>query len=89
MVRYRVIAVLMLSLLVISGILGIFALPSPASAASSTDTGMNWQNINYNLNGTNDSPQTAFSPSNVGRPRDELDGPDAVHRSHVGAGQRR
>src|SRR5271169_1832690 len=66
MVRYRAIAVLMLSLLVVSGILGIFSLPSPANAAASSDSGANWVNINYNMNGTNDSPQTALSPSNVG-----------------------
>ena len=65
MVRYRAIAVLLLSLLVVSGILGIFALPNPANAAASADTGANWENINYNLNGTNDSPQTAIGPSNV------------------------
>ena len=28
--------------------------------------GANWENINYNLNGTNDSPQTPLTPSNVG-----------------------
>lgn len=67
MVRYRFIAVSILSLLVISGILGILASPTPANAqASSSNTGSNWQYINNNLNGTNDSPQTYFSPSNVG-----------------------
>jgi len=66
MVRYRAIAVLMLSLLVISGILGVFSVPSPAHAAASTDTGANWANINYDMNGTNDSPQTAIGPNNVG-----------------------
>ncbi len=65
MVRYRAIAVLLLSLLVVSGILGIFSVPGPASAAASADTGANWTNINYNLNGTNDSPQTAIGPNNA------------------------
>jgi len=65
MVRYRVIAVLLLSLLVVSGVLGIFSVASPASAAASPDSGANWETINYNLNGTNDSPQTAIGPSNV------------------------
>jgi outer membrane protein assembly factor BamB len=64
--HYRAVAIALLSLLVVSGILGIFAVPSPAHAASSADTGANWQYINYDLNGTNDSPQTALSPGNVG-----------------------
>jgi hypothetical protein len=65
MVRYRITAILLLSLILVSGILGILAVPTPANAAPPADTGANWQNINYNLNGTNSSPQTAFSPSNV------------------------
>ncbi len=66
MVRYRAVAISLLSLLVVSGVLGIFSIPGPASAAPSADNGANWQYINYDLNGTNYSPQTAFSPSNVG-----------------------
>jgi hypothetical protein len=66
MVRYRPVAISIIPLLVLSTVFGILA-AAPATAATSTpDTGANWQYINYNLNGTNDSPQTAFSPSNVG-----------------------
>lgn len=64
--RYRAVAISMMSLLVVSGILGILAAPNPVSAqSSSAPPGANWSYINNNLNGTNDSPQTAFSPSNV------------------------
>jgi len=66
MARNRAIALSILMLLGVSMVFGIFALPVPAHGAVSTDTGANWQYINYNMNGTNDSPQTAFSPSNVG-----------------------
>lgn len=66
---YRVLAVTFLTLLAISGIVGIFASSPPNSVsaqAAPTNTGANWRTINYNLNGTNDSPQTFFSPSNIG-----------------------
>jgi outer membrane protein assembly factor BamB len=64
--RYRSAAIFIMPVLVISGILGVFAVPTPANAqASSSPAGANWETINYNLNGTNDSPQTAFGPSNV------------------------
>ncbi len=66
MVRYRAVAISIIPLLVISTVFGILA-ASPASAQSSTAApGANWEYINYNLNGTNDSPQTSLSPSNVG-----------------------
>lgn len=64
--HYRAVAIAMLGLLVVSGVLGIFAIPSPVKAQPSTNSGANWQYINYDLNGTNSSPQTAISPSNVG-----------------------
>ncbi len=67
MVHYRAVAISVIMILVISTTLGVFAVPRPASAdAPTADTGANWQYINYNLNGTNYSPQTAISPSNVG-----------------------
>ena len=67
MVRYRAVAISIIPLLVVSTVLGIFAFPSPVNAAASTGApGANWQYVDYNLNGTNDSPQTALTPSNVG-----------------------
>jgi outer membrane protein assembly factor BamB len=67
MVRYRAVAISIIPLLVVSTVLGIFVVPHPVNAAaSSSDTGPNWEYINYNLNGTNASPQTAIGPSNVG-----------------------
>jgi putative pyrroloquinoline-quinone binding quinoprotein len=66
MVRYRAVAISIIPLLVVSTVLGILAVPPPAHAAASTaDNGANWAFPNYNLNGTNDSPQTEISPSNV------------------------
>ena len=70
MVRYRAVAISIIPLLVISTVLGIFVVPPPAHAAASTaastvDNGANWNYVNYNLNGTNDSPQTVIGPSNV------------------------
>jgi outer membrane protein assembly factor BamB len=67
--HYRALAIAMMLLLVVSGLLGIFVTPSlaPTSAAPAAGVaGANWADINYNLNGTNYSPQTALTPSNAG-----------------------
>lgn len=68
MVRYRAAAMAIMSLLVVSGLLGIFAVPSPVNAATpaAADTGANWPYDNHDLNGTNYSPQTLLGPGNVG-----------------------
>jgi outer membrane protein assembly factor BamB len=66
MVRYRAVAIFIIPLLVISTAFGILAIPSANGQASGVAAGANWAFINYNLNGTNDSPQTQLTPSNVG-----------------------
>ncbi len=66
MVRYRAFAISIIPLLVVSTILGIFAAPTPLNASAQTVApGANWTMINYNLNGTNDSPQTSIGANNV------------------------
>ena len=67
MVSYRIPAISIMSLLVISSLAGIFlGVPTPANAAApSGGPGANWSTVNYNLNGSNDSPQTLLSASNV------------------------
>jgi hypothetical protein len=56
-----------MSLLLMSTIVGIVYAPSRANAASqpSTPPGANWQQTNYDLNGTNSSPQTMLGPGNA------------------------
>jgi len=55
-----------MSLLAVSSLVSIFVVAgSPVSAASSASTpGKNWPYVNHDLNGTNDSPQTALGPGN-------------------------
>jgi outer membrane protein assembly factor BamB len=66
MASYRVVAISVISLLVISGMLGVFALPSQVHAAApAVAPGANWTSINYSLDGANNSPQTVIGAGNV------------------------
>ena len=67
MVSYRTPAITIMSLLVISSLAGVFAsVPASANAAAPTGgPGANWTTANDNLDGTNYSPQTLLSSSNV------------------------
>jgi outer membrane protein assembly factor BamB len=67
LVRYRTVALSITSLLAISSLVGIFAAPLSASAATpaATDTGANWPYANHDLSGTNSNPQTLLGPGNV------------------------
>ena len=66
MVRYRAVAISIIPLLVVSTVLGVFAVPAPAHAAApAAAPGANWTSINYDLSGSNFSPQTSIGPGNV------------------------
>src|SRR6267143_4985132 len=66
MVRHRAVAISVTSLLLLSTFVGILSVPERANAASpATPPGANWQNTNYDLNGTNSSPQTLLGPGNA------------------------
>ena len=66
--RSRAVAISIISLLVVSAVVGIFLTPASAASAASQSTlsaAANWPYANHDLNGTNYDPQTMLSPSNV------------------------